>query len=79
MQTPVEIDFQGMAATPKIRSAIADHMADLDQRLGRARERRLRRIHPRRQHGTAQPRVCPANHCVGATEKRRRNSEVEGR
>jgi cold shock CspA family protein/ribosome-associated translation inhibitor RaiA len=35
MQTPVEIDFQGMAVRPEIRSAIAEHVADLEQRFGR--------------------------------------------
>jgi cold shock CspA family protein/ribosome-associated translation inhibitor RaiA len=35
MQTPVEIDFQGMPATREIQSAIAKHVADLEQRYGR--------------------------------------------
>jgi cold shock CspA family protein/ribosome-associated translation inhibitor RaiA len=35
MQTPVEIDFQGMPARPEIRSAIAKHVADLEQHFGR--------------------------------------------
>lgn len=35
MQTPVEIDFQGMPAKPEIRSAIIKHVADLEQRSGR--------------------------------------------
>lgn len=35
MQTPLEIDFQGMAGTPKIRAAIETHMAGLEDRFGR--------------------------------------------
>ena len=35
MQTPVEIEFQGMEATPHIHAALAKHVADLEQRFGR--------------------------------------------
>jgi cold shock CspA family protein len=35
MQTPVEIDFQGMAAVSTVRDAIADRVAQLEQRYGR--------------------------------------------
>lgn len=35
MQTPVEIDFQGMDAKPEIHTAIAEHVAELEQRYGR--------------------------------------------
>ncbi len=35
MQTPVELDFQGLAGTPAIKSAIAAHVAQLEQRYGR--------------------------------------------
>ena len=35
MQTPPEIEFQGMAATPGIEDAIAKHVAELEQRWGR--------------------------------------------
>src|SRR5439155_12962980 len=35
MQTPVEIDFQGMAGTPAIQAAIAAHVAELERRYGR--------------------------------------------
>lgn len=35
MQTPVEIDFQGMPAEPTIRDAIVKHIDDLEQRFGR--------------------------------------------
>src|SRR5664279_438863 len=36
MQTPVEIDFQGMDARPKIRSVIAEHVNELERQYGRA-------------------------------------------
>lgn len=35
MQTPVEIDFQGMQAVSTVRDAIADRVARLEQRYGR--------------------------------------------
>ena len=35
MQTPIEIDFQGMDAKPAIRTAITKHVAELEQRFGR--------------------------------------------
>jgi cold shock CspA family protein len=35
MQTPVEIDFQGMDADAGVRAAIAKHVDDLEQRFGR--------------------------------------------
>ena len=35
MQTPAEIEFQGMTASPEIQTAIAKHVADLEQRFGR--------------------------------------------
>ena len=35
METPVQIDFQGMPANDKIREAIKAHVAGLEQRLGR--------------------------------------------
>jgi hypothetical protein len=35
MQTPVEIEFQGMEARPKIQADLAKHVADLEQRFGR--------------------------------------------
>jgi cold shock CspA family protein/ribosome-associated translation inhibitor RaiA len=35
MQTPVEVDFQGIAATPKIQAAIDAHVARLEERFGR--------------------------------------------
>jgi cold shock CspA family protein len=35
MQTPVEIDFQGMSGNSEIRSAISKHVNELEQRSGR--------------------------------------------
>ena len=35
MQTPIEIDFQGMDARPEIQTAIAKHVGDFEQRFGR--------------------------------------------
>lgn len=35
MQTPVQIDFQGMDPNPRTRQAIAEHVERLEQRCGR--------------------------------------------
>src|SRR3974390_2895386 len=35
MQTPPEVQFQGMPSTPQIRDAIDKHIAELEQRWGR--------------------------------------------
>ena len=35
MQTPVEIEFRGMKPVDHVRSAIAQHVADLESRFGR--------------------------------------------
>ena len=35
MQTPVEIEYQGMEARPHIQTALAKHVDDLEQRFGR--------------------------------------------
>ena len=35
MQTPLEVDFQGLSSTPQIEDAIARHVAQLEQRYGR--------------------------------------------
>src|SRR5690242_12277142 len=35
VQTPLEIDSQGMAGTPALKSAIAAHVSELEQRYGR--------------------------------------------
>src|SRR5512140_689928 len=36
MQTPVEIDFQGMDVKLEIRSVIAEHVSELERQYGRA-------------------------------------------
>ena len=35
MQTPVQIEFQGMSATPDVRAEIEKHVEALEQRFGR--------------------------------------------
>src|SRR5512135_3075164 len=35
METPVEIDFQGIAANPNGRDTIAKHVSQLEERFGR--------------------------------------------
>lgn len=35
MQTPIEIDFQGMDAKQDVRATIAQHVDELEQRYGR--------------------------------------------
>ena len=35
MQTPVQIDFQGMHATAEVRASIEQHVAELERRYGR--------------------------------------------
>lgn len=35
MQTPIEVDFQGMETKPDVRAAIAIHVAQLEDRFGR--------------------------------------------
>jgi len=42
MQTPPEIEFQGMARTPQIEDAIEKHVAELEQRWGRITARTVR-------------------------------------
>ena len=34
MQTPVEIDFHGMPATPQLQNSIEEHVAELERRFG---------------------------------------------
>ena len=41
MQTPVEIDFQGMSARPDIHASIEQHVATLEQRYGRVKACRV--------------------------------------
>jgi cold shock CspA family protein len=50
METPVQIDFQGMAADPTIRNAITDHIAVLEGRFGRITAGRVVVRGPTRHH-----------------------------
>ena len=53
MQTPPEIEFQGMAATPQIEDAIATHVAQLEQRWGRITACRVMLKGPGQHHRTS--------------------------
>ena len=35
MQTPVEIDFQGMSGTPEVHASIEKHVPELEHRYAR--------------------------------------------
>jgi cold shock CspA family protein len=53
MQTPPEIEFQGMARTPQIEDAIEKHVAELEQRWGRITACRLVLKGPGQHHRTS--------------------------
>jgi cold shock CspA family protein/ribosome-associated translation inhibitor RaiA len=52
MQTPVEIDFQGMTATPKVQAAIDAQVARLEERYGRVTACRVALKGPSSRHQT---------------------------
>jgi cold shock CspA family protein/ribosome-associated translation inhibitor RaiA len=52
MQTPVEIDFQGLDAKPELRSAIDKHVAQLEERFGRVTAGRVMLKAPGGRHRT---------------------------
>ncbi|MDT3684987.1 MAG: HPF/RaiA family ribosome-associated protein [Pseudorhodoplanes sp.] len=52
MQTPVEIDFQGMEPDAVARAAIDDHIAELENRFGRITTCRVVLKNPGRHHRT---------------------------
>ena len=52
MQTPPQIDFEGVKATPDIRTAIARHLAQLQERWGRMTKCRVVLKAPSRRHRT---------------------------
>ncbi|MFI5014369.1 MAG: cold shock domain-containing protein [Hyphomicrobiales bacterium] len=52
MQTPVEIDFQGMAGTAGIQADIARHVAELEERYGRVTACRVVLKGPGAHHST---------------------------
>ena len=53
MQTPPEIEFQGMAGTPQIEDAIAKHVTQLEQRWGRITACRVVLKGPGQHHRTS--------------------------
>lgn len=53
MQTPPEIDFQGMEATPAVEAAIARHVAQLEARWGRVTACRVVLKAPSEHHRTS--------------------------
>jgi ribosome-associated translation inhibitor RaiA len=52
MQTPAQVDFRGMEASEHIRSAIADHIADLERRFSRVTACRVVLKAPGKHHRT---------------------------
>jgi ribosome-associated translation inhibitor RaiA len=52
MQTPVQIDFQGLEAKPELRSAIDKHVAQLEERFGRVTAGRVMLKGPGGRHRT---------------------------
>src|SRR6266545_5561225 len=55
METPVEIEFQGMQGTPPIRQSISDHIAKLEHRFGRITACRVVVKAPTAHHQTGAP------------------------
>ena len=55
MQTPLEVDFQGMPGTPQIQNAIAKHVAQLEQRYGRVTSCRVALKGPGGHHQRSPP------------------------
>jgi len=52
MQTPVQIDFQGLKVKPELRSAIDKHVAQLEERFGRVTAGRVMLKGPGGRHRT---------------------------
>ena len=57
METPVEIDFQGMAGTAALQASIEQHVAKLEQRFGRATACRVVVKGPSEHHRTGRYEV----------------------
>jgi cold shock CspA family protein/ribosome-associated translation inhibitor RaiA len=53
MQTPPQIQFQGMKGTPAIEAAIANHVAELEKRFGRITACRVLLKAPSKRHRTS--------------------------
>jgi ribosome-associated translation inhibitor RaiA len=41
METPVELDFQGIGGKPELRSAVQDQLAQIEERFGRVTAGRI--------------------------------------
>lgn len=52
METPVQIDFQGMEARADLRAAIAKHVSQLEERFGRVTAGRVALKAPGNHHRT---------------------------
>ena len=52
MQTPPEIDFQGLKVTPVIKAAIQERVAELEERWGRITACRVSIKAPSQHHRT---------------------------
>jgi cold shock CspA family protein len=52
MQTPIEIDFQGLKATEQLRACVAKHIAVLEERFGRITSCRVVIRAPSERHRT---------------------------
>lgn len=50
METPVQIDFQGIDARPDLRSAVDRHIAQLEERFGRVTTGRIALKGPGERH-----------------------------
>jgi cold shock CspA family protein len=57
METSVEVDFQGMTATPALQTSIEQHVAKLEQRYGRATACRVVVKGPSEHHRTGRYEV----------------------
>ena len=53
MQTPLEVDLDGIAATPRVRAAIETHVAGLEDRFGRVTACRVALKGPGAHHHTS--------------------------
>ena len=66
MQTPVEIDFQGMRGRPEVQASIEHHVAELEQRYGRVTACRVVLKGPGGHHRTGG--LYEGQHSSGAAE-----------
>jgi cold shock CspA family protein len=57
METPIEVDFQGMTATPALQASIEQQVAKLEQRYGRATACRVVVKGPSEHHRTGRYEV----------------------